>query len=62
MLVPLLDILQSIPILGFLSITVTGFIAPLLSASRRNRSRLERRLSRSPSRSSVTPSVSRAIA
>jgi len=26
-LVPLLDILQSIPILGFLSITVTGFIA-----------------------------------
>jgi NitT/TauT family transport system permease protein len=27
MLVPLLDILQSIPILGFLSITVTGFIA-----------------------------------
>src|SRR3954464_6289170 len=27
-LVPLLDILQSIPILGFLSITVTGFIAP----------------------------------
>ena len=27
LLVPLLDILQSIPILGFLSITVTGFIA-----------------------------------
>lgn len=27
MLVPLLDILQSIPILGFLAITVTGFIA-----------------------------------
>jgi NitT/TauT family transport system permease protein len=27
MLVPLLDILQSIPVLGFLSITVTGFIA-----------------------------------
>ena len=26
-LIPLLDILQSIPILGFLSITVTGFIA-----------------------------------
>lgn len=26
-LVPLLDILQSIPVLGFLSITVTGFIA-----------------------------------
>jgi NitT/TauT family transport system permease protein len=26
-LVPMLDILQSIPILGFLSITVTGFIA-----------------------------------
>ena len=26
-LVPILDILQSIPILGFLSITVTGFIA-----------------------------------
>ena len=26
-MVPLLDILQSIPILGFLSITVTGFIA-----------------------------------
>ncbi len=26
-LVPLLDILQSVPILGFLSITVTGFIA-----------------------------------
>lgn len=27
LLVPLLDVLQSIPILGFLSITVTGFIA-----------------------------------
>lgn len=26
-LVPLLDILQSVPVLGFLSITVTGFIA-----------------------------------
>ena len=26
-MIPLLDILQSIPILGFLSITVTGFIA-----------------------------------
>ena len=26
-LVPLLDVLQSIPVLGFLSITVTGFIA-----------------------------------
>jgi NitT/TauT family transport system permease protein len=26
-LVPLLDILQSVPILGFLSVTVTGFIA-----------------------------------
>ena len=26
-LVPLLDVLQSFPILGFLSITVTGFIA-----------------------------------
>jgi len=26
-LVPILDILQSIPVLGFLSITVTGFIA-----------------------------------
>ena len=27
MLIPLLDILQSVPVLGFLSITVTGFIA-----------------------------------
>ena len=27
LLIPLLDILQSVPILGFLSITVTGFIA-----------------------------------
>ena len=26
-LIPLLDILQSVPVLGFLSITVTGFIA-----------------------------------
>src|SRR5208283_2161931 len=26
-LIPILDVLQSIPILGFLSITVTGFIA-----------------------------------
>ena len=34
-LVPLLDILQSVPILGFLSITVTGFIAPLPGQSAR---------------------------
>ena len=27
LLIPILDILQSVPILGFLSITVTGFIA-----------------------------------
>jgi NitT/TauT family transport system permease protein len=27
LLIPLLDILQSVPVLGFLSITVTGFIA-----------------------------------
>ena len=27
LLIPVLDILQSVPILGFLSITVTGFIA-----------------------------------
>jgi NitT/TauT family transport system permease protein len=27
MLIPLLDVLQSVPVLGFLSITVTGFIA-----------------------------------
>jgi NitT/TauT family transport system permease protein len=27
LLIPLLDILQSVPILGFLSVTVTGFIA-----------------------------------
>lgn len=26
-MVPLLDILQSVPVLGFLSVTVTGFIA-----------------------------------
>src|SRR6202000_475177 len=27
LLIPILDLLQSVPILGFLSITVTGFIA-----------------------------------
>src|ERR1700693_4806592 len=36
-LIPVLDILQSVPILGFLSITVTGFIAlfpgPLLGGA-----------------------------
>jgi NitT/TauT family transport system permease protein len=42
-LVPLLDILQSVPVLGFLSITVTGFIAlfrgSLLSSKRHRFSR-----------------------
>jgi len=27
LLIPVLDLLQSVPILGFLSITITGFIA-----------------------------------
>ena len=27
-LVPLLDVLQSVPVLGFLSVTVTGFVPP----------------------------------
>ena len=48
-LIPLLDILQSVPILGFLSVTITGFIAlfpgsnSVWSARRSSRSSRPRR-------------------
>ena len=40
-LIPLLDILQSVPVLGFLSITVTGFIALFPGQSARSGSGLD---------------------
>ena len=43
LLIPLLDILQSVPILGFLSITVTGFIALFPGPAARRRMRRDLR-------------------
>ena len=42
-LIPILDILQSVPILGFLSITVTGFIALFPGPAARRRMRRDLR-------------------